>query len=52
MLRIYFFTWRGEYTGEPVWEGEKEVVGAAPVGGGCTDECHGEERGKVVFLVF
>lgn len=26
MLGICFFTWRGEYTGEPVWEGEKGVL--------------------------
>jgi hypothetical protein len=28
MLGICFFTYRGEYTGELVWEGEKGVCGA------------------------
>jgi hypothetical protein len=27
MLGICFFTYGGEYTGEPVWEGEKGVAG-------------------------
>jgi len=27
MLGFCFFTQRGEYTGEPVWEGEKGVAG-------------------------
>ena len=31
MLGIYFFTYRGEYIEEPVWEGEKGVVIAPPV---------------------
>jgi hypothetical protein len=30
MLGICFFAYRGEYTGEPVWEGEKGVVRLAP----------------------
>jgi hypothetical protein len=29
MLGICFFTYRGEYTGEPVWEGEKGVIQVA-----------------------
>jgi hypothetical protein len=27
LLGICFFTYGGEYTGEPVWEGEKGVPG-------------------------
>ena len=51
MLGICFFTQGGEYTGEPVWEGEKGVVARIGLFGSALREDFDPEKSDLDFVV-